>query len=877
MAYFWVNASGCPLPLLPYAGASEPVERLMPGRCVVAASTAVFERRLYVRVAAGYAGPSKTLDAECWLEVGDEVRRFALAPDAAGAAPCVDAATRFYKAPRRAVRLFDAPARSGTLVGEARRHECLRCRGDLVATANEMWAKLDDDAGERWVCVSERAAVDAGDARDTELAVEPLALTGYFVNCYGRHYKGELPARSKPRLDAERVSALPPWVVFKASKIELVPPAGDAGAAVGLLWARVCASLEIRRADDDYEPWIVDGWVIHANANTGAVVLEPVAPPHFESQSFRNVYSRGALPLRCAPGGGFKVVEPTPRKAPVATPPATETKERPAEEDVPATPPPKEDDDASAGSKWSARTEAWSKAAWASTVKASKRAAEVTAAASREAAREASKAYAKATAAPEVVKTATSEAVARAPLGSVLRASSVVLTPSGQVWAQIDADSESESDSDDEAAAAAPKPSAIEAAVAEILKDTEQPAAPVVAAPRRRRRRKKDPDAEPRWAICRGARDGAEILRPIAPADEAYRAVYRVLEASVLPRREPRAPPERDAEPFGVGDVHVGAARRKGPKGEMWIGLEGQPVRWVAESVGGVRDSLEEVPGLSDVVALSAGAVAESRRRHEAALEDARRRREAAQAPPPPPPEKPRSPLALPTKSSRERGSILESLDGFAERVEDAATAEGLRKLATGDRGAGAELLGERPPARVHLDVTRRRKRGTCLRPGRVVVVAVVSCDEPSATHAHVLFADTAPSSSGRPFAERKARLEAQQSSPLHPASAVKVASLEFDARLTSGVVVRASVVADDASVDCGEACFNLDDAALFDDGSSATCFDRVLRTWRQRAPRVPSVPRGPRSAAAKNRAEGYARVGNFEIGGDDDSDGDLL
>ena len=51
----------------------------------------------------------------------------------------------------------------------------------------------------------------------------------------------------------------------------------------------------------------------------------------------------------------------------------------------------------------------------------------------------------------------------------------------------------------------------------------------------------------------------------------------------------------------------------------------------------------------------------------------------------------------------------------------------------------------------------------------------------------------------------------------------------------------------------------------------------RVLRTWRQRAPRVPSVPRGPRSAAAKNRAEGYARVGNFEIGGDDDSDGDLL
>ena len=215
------------------------------------------------------------------------------------------------------MRLFDAPARSGTLVGEARRHECLRCRGDLVATANEMWAKLDDDAGERWVCVSERAAVESGDARDVELAVEPLALTGYFVNCYGRHYKGELPARSKPRLDAERVSALPPWVVFKASKIELVPPAGDAGAAVGLLWARVCASLEIRRADDDYEPWIVDGWVIHANANTGAVVLEPVAPPRFDAQSFRNVYSRGALPLRCAPGGGFKVVEPTPRKAPV--------------------------------------------------------------------------------------------------------------------------------------------------------------------------------------------------------------------------------------------------------------------------------------------------------------------------------------------------------------------------------------------------------------------------------------------------------------------------------------------------------------------------------------------------------------------------------
>ena len=135
--------------------------------------------------------------------------------------PRASGGERFFRAPTRAVQLFAGPRRTAAFRGEVRRHECVRCAPELIrdAQTNELWARLVD--GERFVCVSERAATEG--ENDATLALEAVEMTGYFCNCYARHYAGELPARTAPRLDAPRAAAVPPWVCFRAAEVRLAP------------------------------------------------------------------------------------------------------------------------------------------------------------------------------------------------------------------------------------------------------------------------------------------------------------------------------------------------------------------------------------------------------------------------------------------------------------------------------------------------------------------------------------------------------------------------------------------------------------------------------------------------------------------------------
>ena len=90
-------------------------------------------------------------------------------------------------------------------------------------------------------------------------------------------------------------------------------------------------------------------------------------------------------------------------------------------------------------------------------------------------------------------------------------------------------------------------------------------------------------------------------------------------------------------------------------------------------------------------------------------------------------------------------------------------------------------MLGASTPATmIDLQVHKRRAPGTCLAKGPVFVVAVASCDDERATHAHVSLVDEA---SSRPFAEKRAPFVAQTTSPLHAlpgVAPVKVATVEF-------------------------------------------------------------------------------------------------
>ena len=811
---FHVNASSTPIDLAPYpgAGAEDRVERLMPGRCVAAARHAVVGRRLWLETGAGYTGPAATLDGPAWLEVDGRVARV---PRASGG-------ERFFRAPTRAVQLFAGPRRTAAFRGEVRRHECVRCAPELIrdAQTNELWARLVD--GERFVCVSERAATEG--ENDATLALEAVEMTGYFCNCYARHYAGELPARTAPRLDAPRAAAVPPWVCFKAAEVRLAPrDDDDDDRARGLLWVRICASLEIRRGDDDYEPWVVDGWCIATNANTGAHVLEPVPAPLFErEQWFRNVYSRGALPLRAAPGGGFRA--------------ALQEK---------ASPPPKAPAPAPAPAAAAATTNfPWMKAAMDKSpnakllgekanlfgerlARASKQAADATKAAAENARRQIETLQEKK---EEPVARRRVEAVARAPLGSVLVAESVVLTPSGQVWAHVTSDGDEDaSDGEDD--------DTLESKLSKIVGDE---------TPKRRRSRR---SAE-RWAICRGARDGEAILKPIRGEEEERRVVYRVQEAAVVPRDAPRGAVDGAALPLGRGDYFVGTRRRLGPKGEMWVAFEdvGGEV-WVAESVGGVRDSVEVVELPDDEVSMND--VDALRRAFDDKARAAREAERAAEAPSEPE-EAPPPPAGESSDRRASRARLLEGLDAFADEITQPAPA----------RDPVDEL-----DARLTVDASLTRTRAPsllarCCARGRSIVVCSVSCADAAAAGVVVrLYVDAHAS----PLAERRTGLADGRDA--------RKATCVFDAPPTGGVVVASAVDRAGRDVRGLEASCPVDAPDDDDD-----CF---FLGWLFPKPAPPSLELPGRR---RNRKPKYAKVattpsaGGFAIADDSsDSDGDMV
>jgi hypothetical protein len=335
------------------------------------------------------------------------------------------------------------------------------------------------------------------------------------------------------------------------------------------------------------------------------------------------------------------------------------------------------------------------------------------------------------------------EAVARAPLGSVLVAESVVMTPSGQVWAQC---------TDEDASDGAHDEDSLEGKLAAIVGDE---------TPRRRTSR----TGAARWAICRGARDGEAILKPIL-GEERRRIVYRVREAAVVPRDAPRGAVESTALPLGRGDYFVGTARRLGPKGEMWVGFDddGRSV-WVAESVGGVRDSVEVVEFIGDEVSLDD--VAALQRAFDAKVQAARA--------PPAPREEPPSPTKVKESSDRKarRVQLLEGLDAFADEI----------ALPSPQREIVDEL-----DARLTVDASPTRTRAAswlarCCARGRSIVVCSVACADSTVESVVVrLYVD----SNASPVDERQASLSDGRDA--------RVATCVFDAPPNGGCVVVSAV-----------------------------------------------------------------------------------
>ena len=403
---------------------------------------------------------------------------------------------------------------------------------------------------------------------------------------------------------------MPPWVCFPAAEVRLAPrdDDDDDDRARGLLWVRICASLEIRRGDDDYEPWIVWTGGASRRTRTRAPTSSSPCPRRCSSGSSGSATSTRGARCRCGrrPAARRAALQEKRRRrrrgARAGAGAGARAGRRGRDHELPLD----EGGHGQVAQREAARREG--EPLRRRLARASKQAADATKAAAENARRQIETLQEKKE--EPVARRRVEARIARAPLGSVLVAESVVLTPSGQVWAHVTSDGDEDaSDGEDDT---------LESKLSKIVGDE---------TPKRRRSRR---SAE-RWAICRGARDGEAILKPIR-GEEERRVVYRVREAAVVPRDAPRGAVDGAALPLGRGDYFVGTRRRLGPKGEMWVAFEdvGGEV-WVAESVGGVRDSVEVVELPNDEV--SADAVADLRRAFDDKARAAREAERAAEAP----------------------------------------------------------------------------------------------------------------------------------------------------------------------------------------------------------------------------------------------------
>ena len=105
---------------------------------------------------------------------------------------------------------------------------------------------------------------------------------------------------------------------------------------------------------------------------------------------------------------------------------------------------------------------------------------------------------------------------------------------------------------------------------------------------------------EPLWAVERNARDGTTILQRILPAGAGQRHVYRVVHNGALPvlTLPGFGPESREVGEVNRGDYFYGLERRFNERFETWVAFRHEAhddLVWVAESIGGVTDSIEVV------------------------------------------------------------------------------------------------------------------------------------------------------------------------------------------------------------------------------------------------------------------------------------------
>ena len=536
-------------------------------------------------------------------------------------------------------------------------------------------------------------------------------MTGYFCNCYARHYAGELPARTAPRLDAPRAAAVPPWVCFRAA--ELRPRAArrrrrrpGARAPVGA-HLRVAGDPAGRRRLRA----LGRGRVVHRDerehgrprprARARAAVRAGAVVP-------QRAGTRGA---RCRCGRRPAAASARRSRRRRRRRPAARARQAPAPAPAPAA--------AAATTNFP-----WMKAAMDKSpnakllgekanlfgerlARASKQAADATKAAAENARRQI-----------ETLQEKKEEPVARrrvevwslrAPLGSVLVAESVVLTPSGQVWAHVTSDGDEDaSDGEDDT---------LESKLSKIVGDE---------TPKRRRSRRgpRAPGHLPRRARRRGDPE----------TDKGGRGAARRVPRPGGGRRAARARGRRRrARPAaGAGRLLRGHAATVGPQGRDVGGLRGRGRRGLGRGERRRRARLGRGRGAAERRGLGG-----RRRRPPAGLRRQGAGRAGSRAgrggapaagrtaPPPPAGE------SSDRRASRAR--LLEGLDAFADEITQPAPA----------RDPVDEL-----DARLTVDASLTRTRAPsllarCCARGRSIVVCSVSCADAAAAGVVVRLSST--------------------------------------------------------------------------------------------------------------------------------------
>uniref|UniRef100_A0A7S2SIP2 GH29D-like beta-sandwich domain-containing protein n=1 Tax=Rhizochromulina marina TaxID=1034831 RepID=A0A7S2SIP2_9STRA len=314
------NVAATALPILSAPRDGSTVLDVLPvGRVVLAKWVLLCEGALWLRIPAGFSGPSRTVDADAFLHYRSEDFAEILSDESVprNLVFCEPTRTLYLAHYGRVVDCYSSPTEASEVVDQVQGGVLHVVEHHLNASANQVWGKVQGAPGsaeEAWVCTS---AVFRGAPllSPIDLPVgEPCCVRN--VNTDPAN-GGQLPIHQSPSPESPLVGWLPAFIVVQSMSSTLLPGSislcdGDAPAPAEQGGASP-AGIDLETSSEptgrdslwlelspQFRPF-VHGWVCANHAGrlqVESLPLEVEDPSLGNELWYRNVLQKAALPFR---------------------------------------------------------------------------------------------------------------------------------------------------------------------------------------------------------------------------------------------------------------------------------------------------------------------------------------------------------------------------------------------------------------------------------------------------------------------------------------------------------------------------------------------------------------------------------------------------